>query len=140
MRFQRRQSSEPEINLIPFIDILLVVVIFLMLTTTFGHPTQLKINLPIADTHAQGQAPGQLVIQVGSAGDYVVQGARLGNVDINLLKQAMQTAAANLKQPSVIIQADGAASHQSVVRVMDAAQQIGLSQMVISTQRAKPLR
>ena len=135
MRFSRPKHTEPEINLIPFIDILLVVVIFLMLSTTYSQPTQIKINLPIAETQPQNQVNNQLVILVASDGGYVVQGARLGPVDIQLLKQAIASVASSMKEPGVIIQADAQATHQAVVRVMDAAQQLGLTRMVISTQR-----
>ena len=135
MRFKRAHHSEPEINLIPFIDILLVVVIFLMLSTTYSQPTQIKINLPIADTQSQSQTQNQLVIQVTPEGGYVVQGVRLGSVDIQLLKQAISSVSSSMKDPGVVIQADALASNQSVVRVMDAAQQLGLSRMIISTQR-----
>ena len=135
MRFKRTQHSEPEINLIPFIDILLVVVIFLMLSTTYSQPTQIKINLPVADTQTQNKTNNQIVIQVTPEGGYVVQGARLGSVDIQLLKQAISSVATSMKDPGVIIQADALATHQSVVRVMDAAQQLGLARMIISTQR-----
>ena len=135
MKFQRHSTPEPEINLIPFIDVLLVVLIFLMLSTTYSQPTQIKINLPIADTQPQNKDNNQLVILVTNDGSYVVQGARLGPVDIQLLKQAIASVASSMKDPGVIIQADAQATHQSVVRVMDAAQQLGLSRMTISTQR-----
>ena len=96
MKFHRDKSPEPEINLIPFIDILLVVVIFLMLSTTYSQPTQIKINLPIADTQSQNQNNNQLVIQVTPEGGYVVQGVRLGSVDIQLLKQAISSVSSSI--------------------------------------------
>jgi biopolymer transport protein ExbD len=133
MRFSRPQSNEPEINLIPFIDVLLVVLIFLMLTTTYGRLTQLDLRLPQADTSPQQERPREIRVNVSSDGQFVVkQTAVSGNVAA--LAQALALAAKDLNNPLVVISADARASHQSVMLVLEAAQNSGLQQITFSAQ------
>jgi biopolymer transport protein ExbD len=126
MNFRPGSRDEPEINLIPFIDILLVVLIFLMLTTTYSKFTELKVNLPVADAEAQRQNPKEVIVAVGSDGRYAINQTVLDGVSVEQLTRALADAAQNNREMVVIISADATATHQSVINVMDAARRAGL--------------
>ena len=133
MRFSTPKQNEPEINLIAFIDVLLVVLIFLMMTTTYGRLTQLDLRLPQADTTPQQERPREIRINVSSDGQFVIQQTAVtGNV--STLAQALTVAAKNINNPLVVISADARASHQSVMLVLEAAQNSGLQQITFSAQ------
>jgi biopolymer transport protein ExbD len=134
MRFGRPKSSEPEINLIPFIDVLLVILIFLMLTTTYGRLTQLDMRLPKADSAAQDNRPDDIRVNISSDGQYVVQKTALAGSDIGSLTQATSTAANGNRDSLLVIAADARASHQAVMLVMEAAQNAGLQHITFSAQ------
>jgi len=133
MRFGRPASQEPEINLIAFIDVLLVVLIFLMMTTTYGRLTQLDLNLPQADSAPQQERPREIRITVSSDGQIGVQQAMVP-ANIAALSQALAQAAKDQNNPLVVISADARASHQSVMMVLEAAQNSGLQQITFSAQ------
>ncbi len=134
MNFRPRPKEEPEINLIPFIDVLLVILIFLMLTTTYSKFTELQLTLPVADAQAQRDYPKEVIVTVASDGRYSVQGAPLGARSVEAVAQALGEAARAGKDSVVIITADAAAPHQSVINVMEAARRSGLSQITFATQ------
>ena len=139
MNFRKHSRDEPEINLIPFIDVLLVVVIFLMLSTTYSKFTELQVNLPVADTEAARDYPKEIIVAVSSDGRYsinknIIQGRSLDAVAIALIS-ANSTDKDN-KDRVLIISADAAASHQSVILVMEAARRAGLSHITFATQSA----
>lgn len=127
--------DEPEINLIAFIDILLVVVIFLVLTTTYSKYTELKVNLPVADAEAPKQNPREVVVVVGADGRYAVNRRVLEGSSVELLTVALQENADAGRETMVVISADAAAAHQSVINVMDAARRAGLVQITFATQQ-----
>ncbi|CAN1557726.1 ExbD Biopolymer transport protein [Burkholderiaceae bacterium] len=133
MRFGRPASQEPEINLIAFIDVLLVVLIFLMMTTTYGRLTQLDLSLPQADSTPQQERPREIRITVSSDGLFAVQ-QTVVPANIAALSQALTLAAKDLNSPLVVISADARASHQSVMLVLEAAQNSGLQQITFSAQ------
>ena len=135
MNFRPDTRDEPEINLIPFIDILLVVLIFLMLTTTYSKFTELKVNLPVADAEAQRQNPKEVIVAVGSDGRYAVNQTVLDGVSVEQLTRALAAAAQDKREMVVIISADATATHQSVINVMDAARRAGLVQITFATQQ-----
>lgn len=134
MRFGRPKSSEPEINLIPFIDVLLVILIFLMLTTTYGRLTQLDMRLPKADSAAQDNRPDDLRVSISSDGQYVVQKTALTTSDIGALTRAISAATNGNRDSLLVIAADARASHQAVMLVMEAAQNAGLQRITFSAQ------
>jgi biopolymer transport protein ExbD len=134
MRFGRQSSSEPEINLIPFIDVLLVILIFLMLTTTYGRLTQLDMQLPKADSGQQESKPNEIRVSVSSDGRYVVQKVAINPSDVVALTTALSQAAKDSPQALVVISADAQASHQSVIQVLEAAQKSGLQHLTFSAQ------
>ena len=136
MNFRRGAGrDEPEINLIPFIDVLLVIIIFLMLTTTYSKISGIEIDLPTAASSNQ-TPPDEIVVSVSASGVVVVDGQSLTrpNVDAvaSTLKQAAQRKGA-AKPPVVSINADAKATHQSVIDVMQAAHQAELSQISFAT-------
>ena len=135
MNFRRRRPPEdPEINLIPFIDVLLVILIFLMLTTTYSKVSELKINLPTANAQASKSRPAEVVVLVAADGRYMVNQRMLAGRGIETLAASLAQIAGNAKDTVVIINADAQASHQSVINVMDAARRVGLTQLTFATQ------
>ena len=136
MNFRPGNREEPEINLIPFIDSLLVVLIFLTLTTTYSKFTQLKVNLPVADAQAQQDMPKEVVVSVSSDGLYAINRELVESPSVESLTRALELAAQDNKEVVVIISADAAATHQSVINVMDAARRAGLVQITFATQKS----
>jgi biopolymer transport protein ExbD len=134
MNFRLRAKDEPEINLIPFIDVLLVILIFLMLTTTYSKFTEMQLRLPVADTEAQRDYPREVVVAVSSDGRYMVNREPVAGRGPEALALALEAAAKAGKDSVVIISADATATHQSVITVMEAARRIGLSQITFATQ------
>ena len=134
MNFRHRHRDEPEINLIPFIDVLLVVLIFLMLSTTYSKFTELQVTLPVADTDAQRDYPKELIVAVGSDGSYSINRSLVAGRSVENLAAAMTDNAKAGKDTVVIISADANAKHQAVVTVMEAARRAGLNQITFATQ------
>jgi biopolymer transport protein ExbD len=134
MKFSRRRPEEPEINLIPFIDVLLVVLIFLMLSTTYSKFTELQINLPAAEAEKLRERPGEIIVAVSADGRYAVRGQAIDGRSVDALTAALGAAAAGRNDSVVIISADATAAHQSVVNVLDAARRAGLSRLTFAAQ------
>jgi biopolymer transport protein ExbD len=134
MNFRPRQRDEPEINLIPFIDVLLVVLIFLMLSTTYSKFTELQLRLPVADTDAQRDYPKEVIVTVSSDGRYTVNKNPVNGRSIEALSIALNESARAGKDTVVIISADASAAHQAVITVMEAARRSGLTQITFATQ------
>lgn len=134
MKFQRTTVAEPEINLIPFIDVLLVLLIFVMLTTSFSKFTELELNLPTADGRVPEQRPREITVGVNAQGAYSLQREPLGKVDVKTLADALTSAARGIDQPVVVINADARTTHQSVVQVLEAARRSQLYQITFATQ------
>ena len=135
MNFQRgRSREEPEINLIPMIDVLLVIIIFLMLTTTYSKFSGLEINLPTADATKQAEQPNEIDVAVTATGQILVNKSPLAAADVNGIAEALRRAAGSRQDPVIIINADAKATHQSVVDVMQAAQTAGYPHISFATQ------
>ncbi len=138
MNFQRgRAHEEPEINLIPMIDVLLVILIFLMITTTYSKYAGLEINLPTADAQQQAEQPNEINVTVNAQGEVMINRSVVGSRDVAGLSLALRRVAEAWnkdKEPVVIISADAQATHQSVIDVMQAAQQAGLAHISFATQ------
>ena len=138
MNFQRgRYKEEPEINLVPLIDVMMVILIFLMITTTYSKYTELQINLPTADAERQLERPNEISVLVGAQGQYVINKASVEYSSIEQLAGELRRAGAGLREPIVIISADRVSNWQAVVRVMEAARIAGLSQITFTTQSTK---
>lgn len=135
MNFQRgRGHDEPEINLIPLIDVLLVIIIFLMLTTTYAKFSGLEINLPTADASKQAEQPNEVNVAVTATGQLLVNKAPLVATDVKSISDALRRAAGDNKDPVIVINADAKATHQSVVDIMQAAQTAGYPHISFATQ------
>ena len=135
MNFQRGKSrEEPEINLIPMIDVLLVILIFMMVTTTFSQMAELQINLPTADAEKSSEKPTSINVAVDASGRYLVNGSPVANPSVEGIGQDLRRAAGGKAEPVIIINADAKATHQSVVNVMEAARQAGYSHITFATQ------
>ncbi len=136
MNFRPRSAAaEPEINLVPFIDVLLVVLIFLMLTTTWSRLTEIQLNLPVADANASSTKPRQIVLTITAQGQYAINKSPLGTSSVGALVAVLTP----LAKPDtlLVISADAAASHQSVVHAMEAARRSGLSKISFAAQSAE---
>lgn len=139
MNFRRqRQREEPEINFIPLIDLLLVILIFLMVTTTYSQFAELQINLPGAASAEQSPTESrEIAVAVAADNSVRVQGAS-AVVSGPALVAALRTASAKLKDPVVVVHADARATHEAVVRVMEAAREAGLTQLTFATRVDTP--
>jgi biopolymer transport protein ExbD len=136
MRFAHVPKDDPEINLIPMIDVLLVIIIFLMLTTTYARQAELKINLPSAQADKKLERANEVNVVVSASGQYSVQGKLVASRDVNALADELRRAAEGLKQPIVVINGDSNASYQSAIRIMDAARRAGIGQVVFAVEQA----
>lgn len=135
MNFQRFQTREPlEMNLIPLIDVLLVILIFLMITTTYSKYAELQINLPTADAQKQPERANEINVTVNAGGQYTVNRRPVAFRDASGLADEMRRAGVELKDPVVVINADANATHQSVIHIMEASRLAGYSHISFSTQ------
>jgi biopolymer transport protein ExbD len=138
VNFQRGREKEPlEINLVPLIDVMMVILIFLMITTTYNRYTELAINLPSADAERQPERVNEITVLVNAHGQYVINRRAVAYRGVDQLAGELRKAAGTAKEPVVVISADAQATHQAVVRVMEAARAAGLSQITFTTQSAK---
>ena len=135
MNFQRGKRHEDlEMNLVPLIDVLLVIIIFLVVSATFSRTSELQINLPTAQANVPQEKP--LIIEVGveASGQYVINGKSLSDVSVAGIASALQAAADGGKEPTIIINADAKSTHQSVVDVMEASRTVGYTHITFATQ------
>lgn len=135
MNFQRGKRHEDlEMNLVPLIDVLLVIIIFLVVSTTFSRTSELQINLPTAEANTPQEKPLTIEVGVDASGKYVVNGKGLVDTTVAAISAALQAAAKGGKEPTVIISADGNSTHQSVVNVMEASRMAGYTHITFATQ------
>lgn len=135
MKFRRDERQEPEINLIPLIDVLLMTLIFLLVTTSFSKESSLKIKLPSASADAKAQS-NTLRVTIDAKGLYYIADRQLLRGDVDTLKRAMRDAAGAHRDPVVVVYADGRTPHAAVIRVMDAARQLGFTHLTFATHQA----
>lgn len=135
MNFQRgRERESVEINLIPMIDVLLVILIFMVVTTTFSQLAELQINLPTAQAEKAEEKPAAVNVAVDAAGRYVVNGRPYVGKAVEGLSLELKKAAGSTADPVIIISADAQTTHQAVVNVMEAAREAGYSRITFATQ------
>ena len=138
MRFRPRAfREEPEINFIPLIDVLLVILIFLMVTTTYSRFAELQINLPTAEANKPPERLDQIDVAIDAKGTYSINREIVTGATKDVLARELKRAAASMKDPVIVINADAEASHQSVIRVMEAAQAAGYGRITFTIQTAK---
>ncbi|MDV6345171.1 MULTISPECIES: biopolymer transporter ExbD [unclassified Nitrosomonas] len=138
MNFQRGQKKEePEINLVPMIDVLLVILIFLVITTTYSKFSGLEITLPEAtatEADKKSERPNIIDVTVGATGSYTINRVPITFSSVEGLRNELQAAAKDEKNPVIIITADAKATHQSVITVMEAARLAGYNQVTFTTE------
>lgn len=134
MKFRRSTAPEPEINLIPFIDVLLVVLIFLMLSTTYSKFTEMELNLPVANAAPQKERPKEIVVSVSADGQFSVNHVVVNGRDVQSISNALAQATQNVNDPMVVVSADAQSTHQSVMMVMEAARRNQLNQLTFAAQ------
>ena len=138
MDFRKGKQEEPlEINLVPLIDVMMVILIFLMITTTYSKYTELQINLPSADAEKQLERPNEIAVLVNAQGQYVLNKTPVAFRSIEQLAEELRRIGGGMKDPVVVISADATATHQAVVRIMEAARLAGLTQITFTTQSTK---
>ena len=133
-----RARDDPEINFIPLIDVLLVILIFLMVTTTYQRVAELQITLPEADAEQMKQRPKEINVGIDAQGKYLIDKTVFTFTTAAALADALKQAAGDSKDPVVIINADANATHQSVIHVMEAARMAGYIQITFATQTPPP--
>jgi len=131
-------DEEPELNLVPLIDVLLIVLIFLAVTTTYSRYSELRLQLPSAEAKPSEARTNEIVVGISADGRFALDKTVLPNTDPNAVAQALTQAAQALNQPLVVIHADAQTSHQSVVNVMEAARMAGLARISFITERTVP--
>ena len=134
MNFRKHRPEEPEINLIPFIDVLLVILIFLMLSTTYSKFTEMQLRLPTADVDAQRDYPKEVIVAVSADGRYSINKSPVADRSVETVTAALAAAATGGKDSVVIISADATSPHQAVVTVMEAARRAGMMQITFAAQ------
>lgn len=135
MNFQRgRKHEELEMNLVPLIDVLLVIIIFLVVSTTFSRVTELQINLPTAEANTPQDKPLIINVGVDEGGRYEVNNKDVSDGSIEGIADALRKAVGDGKDPTIVISADAKSTHQAVVNVMEASRQAGYSQITFATQ------
>lgn len=132
MNLRPRRREEPEINLVPMIDVVLVLLIFFMVATSLRHQSELEIRLPEASGQPMPQAVAQLEVDIDPEGRYAINGRALDATDARALKEKL-TAEADGRNLPLTVNADGRTPHQAVVRVLDVAGQLGIKQLAIAT-------
>lgn len=128
------QEEEPELNLIPLIDVLLMTLIFLVVTTSFSTEARLSVRLPEASAEVKQETPS-LRVTIDAKGHFYMGDQQLLNATPEVLRSALVRAAAGNKDPLVVIHADAQTPHEAVVRVMDAARRLGFTRLTFATQQ-----
>ena len=135
MNFQRgKRHEELEMNLVPLIDVLLVIIIFLVVSATFSRTSELQINLPTAEANSPQDKPLVITVEVDAAGRYMVNGSEVEGAEVSAIASALTKAAGDGKEPTIVINADAKATHQSVVNVMEASRQANYTHITFATQ------
>ena len=135
MNFQRGKKHEDlEMNLVPLIDVLLVIIIFLVVNATFARMSELQINLPTAAANPLEQKPVTVNVGIDASGHYAIEKTAITSGDVPSLVVALQKAVAGGKDPTIVISADAKTTHQSVVNVMEAAREAGYTHITFATQ------
>jgi len=135
MNFQRgRRNEELEMNLVPLIDVLLVIIIFLVVSATFSRTSELQINLPTAEANSPQDKPLVITVEVDATGRYMVNGNEVAGGNVETIASALTKAAGDGKDPTIVINADAKTTHQSVINVMEAARQANYTHITFATQ------
>ena len=133
MNLRPAPKESADINLTPLIDVVFLLLIFFMVSTTFNRESELSIELPAASAEAQARRPDSIEVAIDVTGRYYVNGRQLLNTQSKTLRRALTTAAGENATPPIIISADAKTPHQAVVQVMDAARALGFVRLTFAT-------
>ena len=133
MNLKPQVREEIDLNLTPLIDVVFLLLIFFMVSTTFEKTAKLKVDLPEASAQAVQQSENKIVIGIDAKGRYYINDRQLVNTQTKTLKMALMKVSGDNKKMPIVLRADAKTPHQSVVRAMDAASQLGLTRLSIST-------
>jgi biopolymer transport protein ExbD len=133
MNLSTRPREQPEINLTSLIDVVLLLLVFFMVSTSFLKATEIRLQLPQAEAVPRVEPPTDIEIMISATGDYFVDGQELINRRPETLQRALEQVAGDRRELPVTIRADGRASHQSVVTAMDIVGRVGFSRIMIAT-------
>lgn len=137
MRFKQKDNVEFDLNLTPLIDVVFLLLIFFMVTTTFDRETQLKIELPQASGE-QKKADQVIEVSIDSQSRFFINQQEVVNSGLETVKKAIKQAAGDKQSPPLLISADGQATHQSVITVLDAASQLGFVNITFAANEPPP--
>jgi biopolymer transport protein ExbD len=132
-----RSDERVDVNLTPLIDVVFLLLIFFMVSTTFDRHAKLKVELPEASAKAEQQLEEPVVLSIDAKGNYFINDRQVVNTQLETLKIALQKMVADKEDASLVLRADAKTPHQSVVRAMDAASQLGLTRLSIATIESK---
>jgi biopolymer transport protein ExbD len=135
MRLQSRRTEEPDVNLTPLIDVVFLLLIFFMVSTTFQRETEISIELPEASGKPMQSEKQKVEISIDAKGRYFVNGKEVINTQVDTLKRAIQDAAGEQEKPQLILSADRNTPHQAVITAMDAARQLGFVNLTFATNK-----
>ncbi len=134
MNFRSERRDEVDLDITPLIDVVFLLLIFFMVSTTFEHNSEINITLPSSSKEVTEAKPDAVNVGLDAQGNVYINDKSLVNAQLETIKAALSDALVGLNEPPVIISADSNATHQSVVRVMDAARQLGLVKITFATQ------
>ncbi len=137
MNFRSERRDEVNLDITPLIDVVFLLLIFFMVSTTFEHNSEINITLPTSSKEITEAKPDAVNIGLDAQGNIYINDKALVNAQLDTIKNALSEAIVGLNEPPIIISADADATHQSVVRVMDAARQLGLVKITFATQEIK---
>lgn len=132
-----RSDERVDVNLTPLIDVVFLLLIFFMVSTTFDRHAKLKVELPEASAKTEQQLEDPVILSIDAKGNYFIDDRQVVNTQLETLKIALQKTVADKKDVSLVLRADAKTPHQSVVRAMDAASQLGLTRLSIATIESK---
>ena len=133
LRPGHKKDEGVEINLTPLIDVVFLLLIFFMVSSTFDRHAKLKVQLPQAEAKAEQKVDDPIVLSIDSKGKYYIDDLQVVNEQLETLKLALQKTVGDRTNVTLLLRADGRTEHQSVVRAMDAAAQLGLTKLSIAT-------
>lgn len=128
-----KKDEGVEVNLTPLIDVVFLLLIFFMVSSTFDRHAKLKVQLPQADAQVQQATDDPIVLSIDAKGKYYIDDLQVVNEQLDTLKMALQKTVGERSNVTLLLRADGRTEHQSVVRAMDAAAQLGLTKLSIAT-------
>ena len=136
MNLRKSQPEDLDINLTPLIDVVFLLLIFFMVSTTFDKASEIAIDLPKAQTSELKEEKDAIEVSVDASGNYYVNGRQLVNAQTATIRQALRTAAGDEAQPRIVINADSLVTYQAIITLMDAARQLGFARLSFTARRS----